>query len=46
MNNFIYGLGGILLGYGCLKSEFKKSGLLEVCKILGLILMIIAYLIK
>lgn len=27
-NHFIYGLGALLLCYGCINSQFKKSGTL------------------
>ena len=38
-NHFIYGLGALLLCYGCINSQFKKSGRNAVAEVVGFVLM-------
>ena len=44
-NHFIYGLGALLLCYGCINSQFKKSVRNAVAEVVGFVLMTIAYII-
>jgi len=41
--DLIYGLGGMLLGFGCIGYEKKKSVGFVVCKWLGFAMMLGAY---
>ncbi|WP_405292022.1 hypothetical protein [Methanobrevibacter sp.] len=44
-NHILFGLGAVVLAYGCIKQEFEKSGWNVVAQIVGFIGMIIAYII-
>lgn len=46
MNDFIFYLSALILGYGCISSKFAKSSLSSFCKFIGFVGMFIAYLIK
>jgi hypothetical protein len=46
MNDFVYGIGSGCLIAGCIRNQFKKSGLNVFLEFLGFGLMMVAYIIK
>jgi hypothetical protein len=45
INHLIYGIGALILSFGCINSQFKKSILNPLLEFIGFILMVVAYLI-
>ena len=45
MNDIIFIISAILLGYGCIASKFEKSTFKSLCVLVGFVGMFIAYMI-